>query len=77
MSTRESNVDFILNQGDKFDPTTVPGFEERDQNKEFEGLTPADIREKLLKEAESQDYHEEEAESMADEDRRREAEDDV
>lgn len=72
-----NNVDFILDQGEQFDPTTVPGFEERDQQKEFEGLSKEQIREKLLSEAEMADYNEEEADGMAEEDRRREAEDDV
>ena len=65
MSDRKSAVDFILDQGDQFDPTTVPGFEERDRNKEFENMTNDAIRAKLLSEAEMEDYNNEEAEGMA------------
>ncbi|MNO12991.1 hypothetical protein D3C76_26110 [compost metagenome] len=76
MSNQSNAVDFILNQGDQFDPNTVPGFEERDRKGEFDKLSNGQIREKLLKEAEMEDYNREEAESMAEEDRRNEARDD-
>jgi hypothetical protein len=72
MTERQSAVDFILDQGEQFDPTTVPGFEERDQKGEFKGLDNAAIRTKLLSEAEMQDYNDEEAATMAEEDRRAE-----
>lgn len=72
MTERQSAVDFILDQGEQFDPTTVPGFEERDQKGEFKGLDNAAIRTKLLSEAEMQDYHDDETASMAEEDSRAE-----
>lgn len=70
MSSRVSAVDFILNQGNKFDPHTVPGFTERTkESDEFRGFDNVAIREKLLQEAESEDYHADEAEGMELEDR--------
>lgn len=70
MSTENNAVNAILDQGSNFDPDTVPGFDKDDPK--FKGLTPADIRDVLLREAEIQDYHNEEAASMEAEDRRRE-----
>ncbi|QTH80448.1 hypothetical protein PA10_00250 [Pseudomonas phage pPa_SNUABM_DT01] len=76
MSENKSAVDFILDQADQFDPTTVPGFEERDKAGEFKNKTPSEIREILLNEAEMEDYNREEADAMEEEDRRNEERDD-
>lgn len=76
MFDHKTAVDFIIDQGDEFDPNTVPGFEERDSAGEFQGMSAEGIRNKLLAEAEMQDYHDDEADAMVEEDRRREVEDD-